>query len=40
MSTIIQPRREIKIFQIWNSFCQFITSTENRLYNCRANGGN
>jgi photosystem II P680 reaction center D1 protein len=32
MSTIIQPRRGLNIAQTWDSFCQWITSTENRLY--------
>jgi photosystem II P680 reaction center D1 protein len=32
MSTIIQPRRESNITQIWDSFCQWIVSTESRFY--------
>ncbi|BAY11897.1 Photosystem Q(B) protein 1 [Calothrix sp. NIES-2098] len=32
MSTVIQPRRGLNIAQVWDSFCQWVTSTENRLY--------
>jgi len=32
MSTTFQPRREFDIFAIWDQFCRWIVSTENRLY--------
>jgi photosystem II P680 reaction center D1 protein len=32
MSTVIQPRRGFNIAQLWGNFCQWITSTDNRLY--------
>ncbi|HEY9643965.1 MAG TPA: Photosystem Q(B) protein 1 [Coleofasciculaceae cyanobacterium] len=32
MRTIIQRRPEIRIIQLWQQFCDWITSTENRLY--------
>jgi photosystem II P680 reaction center D1 protein len=32
MSTTIQPRREFDFFNYWDQFCQWITSTQNRLY--------
>ncbi|MHC0061729.1 Photosystem Q(B) protein 1 [Nostoc sp. UIC 10890] len=32
MSTIVQPQREFNFFDFWDSFCRWITSTENRIY--------
>lgn len=32
MSTVVQRRRELNIFNAWNWFCKWITNTENRLY--------
>jgi photosystem II P680 reaction center D1 protein len=32
MSTVIQPRRGFNIAQVWGNFCEWITSTDNRLY--------
>lgn len=32
MSSIIQNRRGLEIGNIWEIFCEWITSTENRLY--------
>jgi photosystem II P680 reaction center D1 protein len=32
MSTVIQPRRGLNIAEVWDSFCKWITSTDNRLY--------
>ncbi|NEU83151.1 Photosystem Q(B) protein 1 [Nostoc sp. UIC 10630] len=32
MSTIVQPQKEFNFFDFWDSFCRWITSTENRIY--------
>lgn len=32
MSTTVQPRREFNFFDYWDQFCQWITSTQNRIY--------
>ena len=32
MNTTVRPRQELSITQIWDTFCDWITSTENRLY--------
>ncbi|MDZ8242375.1 MAG: Photosystem Q(B) protein 1 [Nostoc sp. ChiQUE01a] len=32
MSTIVQRQREFNFFDFWDSFCTWITSTENRIY--------
>jgi photosystem II P680 reaction center D1 protein len=32
MSTTVQRRKEFNIFDIWNRFCAWVTSTNNRLY--------
>lgn len=32
MNTITQRRRELDIFQWWDRFCDWITSTDNRIY--------
>jgi len=32
MSTVIQRRPELDIFRIWDQFCEWITSTRNRIY--------
>lgn len=32
MSSLIQTRREVVVSDIWEGFCQWITSTKNRLY--------
>ncbi|MBF2062900.1 MAG: Photosystem Q(B) protein 1 [Calothrix sp. C42_A2020_038] len=32
MSTVIQPRSELDIGELWDSFCNWITSIDNRLY--------
>lgn len=32
MSTVIQPRSELYIGKLWDSFCRWITSIDNRLY--------
>lgn len=32
MSTVVQRRPRLEIFKAWDRFCQWITSTENRIY--------
>ena len=32
MTTLIKRRPELDLLAIWNRFCQWITSTENRIY--------
>jgi photosystem II P680 reaction center D1 protein len=32
MNTLVQRRRELNIFTIWDRFCDWITTTANRLY--------
>jgi photosystem II P680 reaction center D1 protein len=32
MTSVIQRRREIDLGSLWESFCQWVTSTDNRLY--------
>ncbi|NEO29908.1 MAG: Photosystem Q(B) protein 1 [Symploca sp. SIO3C6] len=32
MTTIVKRRRELDISQIWEAFCRWVTSTENRIY--------
>ncbi len=32
MTTIVQCRHEFNIFDAWDWFCQWVTSTDNRIY--------
>jgi len=32
MSTIVQQQKEFKLFDLWDRFCAWITSTDNRIY--------
>lgn len=32
MSSVIQRRRELDLFRIWDKFCAWVTSTDNRIY--------
>jgi photosystem II P680 reaction center D1 protein len=32
MTTLFQPRKQLDIFSVWENFCQWITSTNQRLY--------
>ncbi len=32
MTSVIQRRRELNIFNLWERFCEWVTSTDNRIY--------
>ena len=32
MNTLVQPRRRLDIFDLWEAFCKWVTSTNNRIY--------
>ena len=32
MNTLVQPRRRSDIFDLWEAFCKWVTSTNNRIY--------